>query len=223
MNDLLQNILIWAPGVIFAVTLHEWAHGFMAFLYGDDTAARMGRLTLNPLPHIDPVMTLLVPGLMLASSMLTIGTPFVFGSAKPVPVNYENFNRSGNSFRIAQFWVAIAGPLVNFFLALACALLLRVIIITEWFLPDILIKMLVAAIQMNILLGVFNLLPLPPLDGGRIAIALLPPPLDKLLGSLERFGLPIILLLAFTGMLGTVLLPTISFMFKLFIGIAMPS
>ena len=223
MNDLLLNILIWAPGVIFAITLHEWAHGYVAYLYGDKTAASMGRLTLNPLPHIDPVMTLLVPALMLASSMLTVGTPFVFGGAKPVPVNTRNFNRHGNSLRIALFWVAIAGPLMNHFMALGCALLLRATTSIGWLPPVFFINMLVAALQMNVLLAVFNLLPLPPLDGGRIATALLPPPLDRTLASLERFGLPIILLLAFSGMLGTVLSPSMSFIIRLFVGIASPS
>lgn len=219
MNELLQNILIWAPGVLFAITLHEWAHGYVASLYGDDTPARMGRLTLNPLPHIDPVMTILVPGMMLASSLLTVGTPFVFGGAKPVPVNTRNFHKSGTPLRIALFWVAAAGPLINFVLALVCALLLRATLLVEGA-PILWIQMLVAALKMNVLLGVFNLLPLPPLDGGRIATALLPSPLYRTMASLERFGLPIVLVLAFSGLLGTVLSPIMSSIIHVFANVA---
>ena len=220
MNPLVQNILIWAPGVIFAITLHEWAHGFVASLYGDNTPARMGRLTINPLPHIDPIMTLLVPALMLVSSLLTVGTPFVFGGAKPVPVNPNNFRRSGKSLRMALFWVAVAGPLMNFILALLCVLLLRGAITIGWLPPLFFINMLLAAVQMNVLLGVFNLLPLPPLDGGRVMTALLPPPLDRAVASLERFGLPIVLVLAFSGLLGQVLSPILSSILRLFVGIS---
>lgn len=220
MNELIYNILIWAPGVIFAITLHEWAHGYVAYLYGDPTAARLGRLTLNPLPHIDPVMTLAVPGLMLATSVLTTGTPFVFGGAKPVPVNSRNFKRTGFALRNALFWVALAGPLMNLLLALLCVLVLRATLATGWHPPAVFFEMLAATLKINILLGVFNLLPLPPLDGGRMATALLPSPLDQALASLERFGLPIVLLLSFSGMLGKVLSPIMSAVITVFIGIA---
>ena len=225
MNDLIVTVLIWAPGVLFAITLHEWAHGYVAYLYGDSTAAQQGRLTLNPLPHIDPVMTLLVPGLMLISSMMTVGVPFVFGGAKPVPVDTRRFQRTGVALRIALFWVALAGPLMNLLMALLCALALRALFAAEieGVIAAFLIKMGVAALKMNCLLAVFNLLPLPPLDGGRVAMTLLPPPLDRMLGALERFGLPIILLLAFSGLLGSILSPTILFVMHLFVGIAAPS
>ncbi|MBF0459848.1 MAG: site-2 protease family protein [Magnetococcales bacterium] len=222
MNETVYSILVWAPGVIFAITLHEWAHGFVAFLHGDDTAARLGRLTLNPLPHIDPVMTLLVPGLILATSLATLGTPFIFGSAKPVPINPNNFRykrggvRKGGAQRMAMFWVAAAGPFVNFLLALACAGVLRVTLAMTAAPPMFLVGMLLAAIKMNVILGVFNLFPVPPLDGGRMMTALLPPPLDRTLAALERAGLGLVLLLAFSGVLSPILSGAIRF----FVGMA---
>ncbi len=226
MNETVYSILVWAPGVIFAITLHEWAHGFVAFLHGDDTAARLGRLTLNPLPHIDPVMTLLVPGLILATSLATVGTPFIFGSAKPVPINPNNFRykrggvRKGVAQRMAMFWVAAAGPCINFLLALACAGVLRVTLAMTAAPPLFLVGMLLAAIKMNVILGVFNLFPVPPLDGGRMMTAVLPPPLDRTLASLERAGLGLVLLLAFSGLLGKVLSPILSGAIRFFVGMA---
>lgn len=222
-SNLLHTILVWAPGVLFAITLHEWAHGFAASRYGDTTPARMGRLTLNPLPHIDPVMTLLVPGLMLATSLMTVGTPFIFGSAKPVPINPNQFRRSGMALRLALFWVAFAGPLTNFLLALLAGGSLRLLISSSGGDPPmLLVEMLVAAIKMNVILGVFNLFPLPPLDGGRMATALLPHPLDRSLAGLERYGLAIVLLLAFSGLLGKLLAPIMSAAVRFFIGLAVP-
>lgn len=220
ITELLQSIIVWVPGILLAITTHEWAHGYMAYRFGDDTPKKMGRLTLNPIPHIDPVWTLFIPGFMLITSLLTTGNPFVFGGAKPVPINPNNFRKSGKSFRMAMFWVSAAGPLINLLLALVCALMFRGILYLPHYFMAPLANMLIAAIQMNVLLAAFNLLPLPPLDGGRIAIALLPSPLDQKLASLERFGLPIILVLAFSGMLSMVLLPIISLLTHLFIGIA---
>ena len=219
-GDILRSIIIWAPGILFAITLHEWAHGYAASRFGDDTPARMGRLTLNPLPHIDLVWTLLIPGLMLAGSLITTGHPFVFGSAKPVPINPENFPQPPGLFRLAMFTVSAAGPLMNFLLALLCALLVRLVVHLPPFFMVPLANMLVAAIQMNVLLAVFNLLPLPPLDGGRIATALLPAPLDRYLASLERVGLPILLVLVFTGLLGKILMPAMIVVSRYFLQVA---
>ena len=220
LGTVVQNIIIWAPGILFAITLHEWAHGFAATRFGDPTPRLMGRLTLNPLPHIDPVWTVLVPGAMLLTSLATTGQPFVFGSAKPVPINMRNLRGSGGSYRAALFWVAAAGPLMNLLLATLCALLFHLVIYLPPFFMAPLANMLVAAIQMNVLLAVFNLLPLPPLDGGRVATALLPAPLDRKLAALEPFGLPIILVLAFSGLLGSVIGPAMVFLSRFFIGLA---
>lgn len=220
MTEIVQNIIIWAPGILFAITLHEWAHGRMAAYFGDPTPKLMGRLTMNPIPHIDLVWTLIIPGVMLLSSLLTTGTPFVFGGAKPVPIDPRNFVRSGASLRVSLFWVSAAGPLMNLGLALLCALLFRVVtLLPEYFMTP-LANMLVAAIQMNVLLAVFNLLPIPPLDGGRMVGALLPSPWDGFLASLERFGLPIVLLLAFSGMMGHLLVPAMTFLSHFYLQVA---
>lgn len=205
--EILRNVIIWAPGMVLAIVLHEWAHGYAAHLLGDPTPAAMGRLTLNPLPHIDWMWTIVLPIAMLITSLVTTGHPFVFGGAKPVPINPRYFR--GNP-RLAMLFVAAAGPLINLTLALICALLVRELPWLPRYFMIPLALMLIACIQMNVLLAVFNLLPLPPLDGGRIAVALLPHPLDRTLASLERFGLPIVLVLAFSGLLGTIIGPAMN-------------
>ncbi|MEO5344835.1 MAG: site-2 protease family protein [Magnetococcus sp. YQC-9] len=220
MNEIVQNIIIWAPGILFAITLHEWAHGRMATFFGDPTPGLMGRLTLNPIPHIDLAWTIVIPGVMLLVSLMTTGTPFVFGGAKPVPIDPRYFIRSGRSYRMSIFWVAAAGPLMNLLMALGCALLFRLVTrLPEYFMLP-LANMLVAAIQMNVLLAVFNLLPIPPLDGGRMLGAVLPRPLDGHLASLERFGMPIVLLLAFSGVMSQVMVPAISLLNQFYLRMA---
>ncbi|MBF0213778.1 MAG: site-2 protease family protein [Magnetococcales bacterium] len=220
MNEIVQSIIIWAPGILFAITLHEWAHGRMATFFGDPTPRMMGRLTLNPIPHIDLAWTIVIPGVMLLASLLTTGTPFVFGGAKPVPVDPRYFVRSGHSFRTSMFWVSAAGPLMNLLMALLCALSFRVITLLPDFFMVPLANMMVAAIQMNVLLAVFNLLPIPPLDGGRMAGALLPRPWDAHLAALERFGMPIVLLLAFSGLMNHLLVPAMGVLNRLYLQVA---
>ncbi|MBF0428636.1 MAG: site-2 protease family protein [Magnetococcales bacterium] len=220
MTEIVQNIIIWAPGILFAITLHEWAHGRMAAFFGDPTPGLMGRLTLNPIPHIDLAWTIVIPGVMLLVSLLTTGTPFVFGGAKPVPIDPRYFIRAGSSLRNSLFWVAAAGPFMNLFLALLCALSFRLVAhLPEYFMVP-LANMLVAAIQMNVLLAVFNLLPIPPLDGGRMIGALLPNPFDTYLAALERFGMPIVLVLAFSGMLAHLLIPAMSVLNQFYLQLA---
>jgi Zn-dependent protease len=207
MEALIQTIAIAALPVIFAITLHEAAHGYAARYFGDPTAWQEGRISLNPLRHIDPVGTLLVPAIILITSHFAAGSAMLFGWAKPVPVN---FGRLRNPKR-DMLWVAAAGPASNLVMALGWALVLKLVIsmpIGIYSLP--LAKMSEIGISVNILLMVLNLLPLPPLDGGRIAVSLLPHALAWKFAQLERWGFPILLLLLFTGILGSIMGPFVS-------------
>ncbi len=194
MTGFLLQIAIAAIPVIFAITLHEAAHGYAALALGDDTAKRMGRLSVNPLRHVDRVGTLLLPGLLMLGQLLTLGRiMFLFGWAKPVPVSAWRFANP----RRGMMLVAAAGPAVNFFLAWLAALLIH----GETLLPDaagdVVDTMLQTFILANLVLGLFNLLPIPPLDGGRIVVGLLPERLADAWARLERAGIVIVLLLVF--------------------------
>ncbi len=202
INALIQTIAIAALPVVFAITLHEAAHGYAARHFGDPTAWQAGRISLNPLRHIDPVGTVLIPLLILIFS----AGSFLFGYAKPVPVN---FGRLRNPKR-DMFWVALAGPAANLFMALLWAVLLKFawdMPVNDYTVP--LTEMSKVGVVINCVLMVLNLLPLPPLDGGRIAVSLLPHPLAGQFARLERWGFPILLLLLFTGVLGLVMYPLV--------------
>lgn len=200
LSALMQGIAIAALPVILAITLHEAAHGYVARYFGDSTAWVQGRVTANPLKHIDPVGTILVPIMIL---LLSTGG-FLFGWAKPVPVNFGNLKNPKRD----MLWVAAAGPGANFVMALVWAMVMklaRILPLNYFSLP--MARMAEIGITINVALMVLNLLPLPPLDGGRIAVSLLPHRAAWKFAQIERFGFPILLILLFTGILGKILLP----------------
>jgi Zn-dependent protease len=207
MEDLISTLAIWALPVIFAITLHEAAHGYVARHFGDPTAYLAGRISLNPLRHIDPVGTLLVPAVILGLSKIAGGGGILFGWAKPVPVDFSRLRHPKQD----MFWVAAAGPGANLFMALVWALLLKLaLVMPDNAYSEPLNEMSQAGMQINAVLMLLNLLPIPPLDGGRIAVSLLPHHLAYRFARLEPFGFPILLLLLFTGILGTVLWPGVA-------------
>jgi Zn-dependent protease len=184
----LYEVSTWVVPVVLAVTLHEAAHGFVAYHLGDDTAWRAGRVSFNPFRHIDPIGTILLPALLLLS-----GSRFLFGYAKPVPVNFGRLNRP----RRDMVWVALAGPGTNILLALVSSLFADRLGLVPAAAAVWLDYNLVNSIVINVVLCVFNMLPLPPLDGGRVAVGLLPDALAFPLARLERYGMLILLLFLF--------------------------
>jgi Zn-dependent protease len=206
MEALIQTIVIAAIPIILAITLHEAAHGYVARYFGDPTAWQAGRISLNPLRHIDPVGTLLVPGLILATSYLAAGSAMLFGWAKPVPVNFGRLRDPKRD----MLWVAAAGPASNLIMALGWAILLKIVVLMPLnAYSEPLAEMSRTGININLVLMVLNLLPLPPLDGGRIAVSLLPHPLAWKFAQLERWGFPILLLMLFTGVLDAIIGPLV--------------
>jgi Zn-dependent protease len=186
-DTILYDVSVWTIPVVLAITCHEAAHGFVAHHFGDDTAWRLGRVTLNPLKHIDPFGTIILPALFILS-----GSPIKFGYAKPVPVNFGALHNPKRD----MIWVAAAGPATNILMALAAGfakhgLSLLPAGLDEW-VGDNLDNMIV----INVILAVFNMIPLPPLDGGRVAVGLLPRPLAIPFARLERFGMLILITVA---------------------------
>ncbi|MGB7690031.1 MAG: site-2 protease family protein [Pseudolabrys sp.] len=193
--DLIYTVSIWLLPVLFAVTFHEAAHGYVARFLGDDTASRLGRVSLNPLRHIDPFGTIVLPGLLLFAR-----SPFLFGYAKPVPVNF----RALRIPRIGMVLVAAAGPAMNVGLAIIAALAFHLVIYLPATMAQWVALNLKNALIINIVLAVFNLFPLPPLDGGRIAVGLLPNVLARQLARLEPYGMMILIgLLIFLPLVGS--------------------
>jgi Zn-dependent protease len=188
IGPLIQTVTVWAIPILLAVTLHEAAHGFAADRFGDDTARRLGRMSLNPLRHVDPFGTIVLPALLLLAR-----APFLFGYAKPVPVNFRRLRNP----RRDMVWVAAAGPAMNLMLAVAAGLLYHGIAylpdrVAEWAADN-----LVNTLQINVVLAVFNMLPIPPLDGGRVAVGLLPDRLAFPLARLERSGVLLVIAVLF--------------------------
>lgn len=215
MESVIATLAIWALPVLLAITLHEAAHGYVARYFGDPTAEQAGRISLNPLRHIDPVGTVLVPGLILALSSLFGAGGMLFGWAKPVPVSFNRLRRP----KADMLWVAAAGPFANLLMALGWAVVMRVALGSEenaYTVP--MLQMADAGLQINGVLMLLNLLPIPPLDGGRIAVSLLPHRLSWQFAKLEPYGFPILLLLLFTGILGDILGPLLA-LFRYFISL----
>ena len=214
LEDTIQKIAVWAIPVLIAIVFHEVAHGWVANSLGDPTAKNLGRLTLNPIAHIDLFGTILVPAMLILAH-----SPFVFGYAKPVPVNFHNLRNPKRD----MVWVALAGPVMNLLLALGFVMIWRFLLPqsraglggSSYLTP--LVLMAQGGLLINISLAVFNLFPLPPLDGGRVLVGLLPEPWSSKVAGIERFGMLALIGLLYTGVIDRVIDAPTEFLLKLYL------
>ncbi len=209
MSDIILTIIIYAVPAILAITLHEAAHGYVARMYGDNTAWVLGRVTLNPLAHVDPVGTIIVPGALLLASLVSGTGGLLFGWAKPVPVNFRRLRNPKTS----MIWVALAGPASNLFQAILWAVLLKLVLVLPMtsFVANLCVQFAYAGISVNLMLMAFNLLPILPLDGGRVLVGLLPWQAAMSYSRLEPYGMLIIIVLIASGLLNMFIRPFLIF------------
>ena len=222
--DNIINVIFMLPALLVAVIFHEVAHGYIAYKLGDNTAKLEGRLTINPIPHIDPLGSIILPVLLLA-----VGSPFLFGWAKPVPINPFNFKKI--DIRKGMAITALAGPITNFILAVIFAFLLKsfknqefvaslISIFGTGIIESIVLPILIFlkyAVMVNLILFIFNILPIPPLDGGRVIMSLVSPELERKLEPLEQYGFFIIILLLFLGIINKIIFPIYEFFMNILI------
>ena len=214
--DVITRLLIWAVPVLFSIIIHEVSHGWMALRLGDDTAKNMGRLTLNPLVHIDPIGTIILPFIMII-----VGGP-VFGWAKPVPFNPYNFHPRVNR-RNGIMWVGISGPASNFAIAFVASF---VLVFSQRFLSGLPALLFISISQLsqvllfiNLILGFFNLIPIPPLDGSKVLMRFLPPRFEIQYLKLERYGMLILILILATGGFSSLVLGPVKLLYRIFLSI----
>jgi len=209
MNEFIVTLSIWILPVLFAITLHEAAHGYIAYVLGDDTAKQLGRVSINPIKHIDPIGTVALPLFIFTSTHLLAGSGMLFGWAKPVPVNWMRLGIPRRDMAL----VALAGPAANLIMAIIWTLLLKLGVNLATDMPLVsapMIEMAQAGILINAILMIFNLIPILPLDGGRILTSLLPRNQAIAFSRLERYGLVIVIVLMLSGLLGQFILPLVN-------------
>jgi Zn-dependent protease len=207
MDSLIQTITVYAIPVLFGITLHEAAHGYVARMFGDRTAWDAGRVSLNPVRHVDPIGTIVVPLVLLISTKMMGGAGMLFGWAKPVPVDWSRLRKPKRD----MLWVALAGPASNLVMGVLWVIGLRLLLESGAAQDGFWVRMAIAGVQVNLILMALNLFPLPPLDGGRIVYSLLPARMAEQYARVEPYGMIILIVLMLSGLLWTLLMPFLVF------------